>query len=73
MHRFLLMLCFQREIYSEKYYAQESADFPFEIAMNRFNLRLPVCLLTISSASDGMTNRGMRITEAGSVTRKSRK
>ena len=67
------MLCFQREIYSEKYYAQESADFPFEIAMNRFNLRLPVCLLTMSSASDGMTNRGIRITEAGSVTKKSRK
>ena len=61
------------QVIQENNYVQESADFPFEIAMNRFNLRLPVCLLTISSASDGMTNRGIRITEAGSVTRKSRK
>ena len=52
---------------------QASAVFPLDMDMKRFSLLLPVCLLTISFASGGITRRGMRITDAGSETKKSRK
>jgi hypothetical protein len=50
-----------------------SAVFPLEMEMKILNLLLPVCLFTMSLASGGITRRGMRITDAGSDTKKSRK